>query len=98
MWDYSSGSTGLFLDYAAFRGDISWLEWAHMLGITSTTAAMDRAAGNGRLDTVEWLHRGRTEVVWLAANRREECTCRAFRAAATRGHLRRVTNKETCLQ
>ncbi|OWZ03575.1 hypothetical protein PHMEG_00024669 [Phytophthora megakarya] len=76
MWDYNSGSTGLFLDYAAFRGDIPWLEWAHMLGATVTTA-MDRAAGNGRIDTVEWLHRGRTEV----------CTVDAMGSTAASWHL-----------
>ncbi|OWZ14785.1 hypothetical protein PHMEG_00011676, partial [Phytophthora megakarya] len=79
------------------------LRWTQILGAIVTMAGMDRAAGNGRFDRVEWLHRGRTEgcpvgtmdstatlqvVEWLAANRHERCTWRSFHTVATRGHLR----------
>ncbi|OWZ22182.1 hypothetical protein PHMEG_0003149 [Phytophthora megakarya] len=74
---------------AATNGQIEILSWLHDRDMyhgwnghicsepQQLTAAMDRAAGNWRLDTVEWLHRGRTEG----------CTVNAMDSAVASGHL-----------
>ncbi|KDO18079.1 hypothetical protein SPRG_16517 [Saprolegnia parasitica CBS 223.65] len=65
------------LDDVAGRGFLSLVQALHERGVKCSTDAMDKAAGNGHLDVVRFLH----------AHRSEGCTDKAMSQAATNGHL-----------
>ncbi|KAF0694541.1 Aste57867_14581 [Aphanomyces stellatus] len=65
------------MDTAAQHGHVEAIRVLHEHGWPASSRAMDKAAGGGFLNVVQWLH----------ANRNEGCTTFAMDDAACEGHL-----------
>lgn len=69
-WDYSLGTKNHTTSHVPSA-------WVSLIGQGCTSYAMDRAAENGHLRVLRWLHENRTEG----------CTIRAMNWASLHGHL-----------